>query len=62
VQKIIKVSNENGDAEVHCLGRSGYHPLMKGISRMTIKLKDVPGSNLDPLERLCLKGPTTPLN
>jgi hypothetical protein len=35
---------------------------MKGISRMTIKLKDVPGSNLDPLERLCLKGPTTPLN
>jgi hypothetical protein len=62
VQKIIKVSNENGNAEVHCLGQSGYHPLMKGISRMTVKLKDVPGSNEDPLERLCLKGPTVPLN
>ena len=62
VQKIIKVNNENGDAEVHCLGQSGYHPLMKGISRMTVKLKDVPGSHADPLERLCLKGPTTPLN
>ena len=62
VQKIIKVSHPDGDAEVHCLGLSGYHPLMRGISRMTIKLKDVPGSNLDPLERLCLKGPTTPLN
>ncbi len=62
VQRIIKVKNDNGDAEVHCLGQSGYHPLMRGISRMTIKLKDVPGSNSDPLERLCLKGPTTPLN
>lgn len=62
VQKIIKVENENGDAEVHCLGESGYHPLMKGISRMTVKLKDVPGSHEDPLERLCLYGPTKPLN
>jgi hypothetical protein len=62
VQKIIKIDNENGDAEIHCLGESGYHPLMKGISRMTVKLKDVPGSHEDPLERLCLYGPTTPLN
>ena len=62
VQKIIKVSNDNGDAEVHCLGESGYHPLMRGISRMTVKLKDVPGSHEDPLERLCLYGATTPLN
>ncbi len=62
VQKIINVKNKNGDAEVHCLGESGYHPLMKGISRMTIKLKDVPGSHADPLERLCLYGPKKPLN
>jgi hypothetical protein len=62
VQTIIKVKSENGDAEVHCLGKSGYHRLMKGISRMTVKLKDVPGSHTDPLERLCLKGPTIPLN
>lgn len=62
VQKIIKVTNENGNAEVHCLGQSGYAPLMKGISRITIKLDDIPGSNADPLERLCLKNATTPLN
>lgn len=62
VQKIIKVTNESGNAEVHCLGQSGYAPLMKGISRITIKLDDIPGSNADPLERLCLKNATTPLN
>jgi hypothetical protein len=62
VQKILSVKNENGNAEVHCLGESGYHPLMKGISRMTVKLKDVPGSHEDPLERLCLYGPKKPLN
>jgi hypothetical protein len=62
VQKILNVKNENGNAEVHCLGESGYHPLMKGISRMTVKLKDVPSSHADPLERLCLYGPTKPLN
>jgi hypothetical protein len=61
-QKIFRVSNENGDAKVHCLGQSGYAPLMKGISRMTIKLDDIPGSSADPLERLCLKNATTPLN
>ena len=62
VQKIIRVDNKDGDAVVHCLGESGYHPLMKGISRITIKIKDVPGSNADPLERLCLSGATKPLN
>lgn len=62
VQKIINVKNENGNAEVHCLGESGYHPLMKGISRMTVKLKDIPESHADPLERLCLYGATKPLN
>jgi hypothetical protein len=62
VQKIISVSNPNGSAKVHCLGQSGYAPLLKGISRITIKLADVPGTNTDPLERLCLKNATTPLN
>ena len=61
-QKVFRVNHANGDAIVHCLGQSGYHPLLKGITRLTIKLADVPGSNLDPLERLCLKGPRTPLN
>ena len=62
VQKIIKVSNENGDAEVHCLGASGYSRLFRYVSRITVKLADVPGSHGDPLERLCLSGPTKPLN
>jgi hypothetical protein len=62
VQKVIKVSNDNGDAVVHCLGESGYHPLLKGITRLTIKIADVPGTNSDPLELLCIKGPTSPLN
>lgn len=62
VQKIIKVENQDGDAMVHCLGESGYHPLMRRISRITVKLKDIPGSHEDPLERLCLYGATKPLN
>ena len=62
VQKIIRVKNEGGNAVVHCLGQSGYTDLMKDISRITVKLQDVPGSHADPLERLCLWGATVPLN
>lgn len=62
VQKIIKVSNENGDAEVHCLGASGYSRLFRNVTRITAKLADVPGSHADPLERLCLSSPKKPLN
>lgn len=62
VQKILKASHPNGDAEVHCLGASGYSRLFKNVTRITAKLADVPGSHNDPLERLCLSGPTKPLN
>jgi hypothetical protein len=62
VQKVVGVEDPTADAEIHCLGASGYGPLFTRVRRITIKLKDVPGSNLDPLERLCLKGPKTPLN
>ena len=62
VQKIIYVKNADGDAEVHCLGASGYSSLFARVSRITAKLSDVPGSNKDPLERLCLNGPDVPLN
>lgn len=62
VQKIIRVNNENGDAEVHCLGASGYSSLYRAATRITVKLKDVPGGHTDPLERLCLVGPKKPLN
>jgi len=62
VQKVIPVENTDGDAEVHCLGASGYSTLFKRVSRMTAKLSDVPNSTTDPLARWCLAGPTNPLN
>jgi len=62
VQKVIEVEDPAGDAEVHCLGASGYSSLFSRVRRITAKLEDVPGSNKDPLERLCLKGPDEPLN
>jgi hypothetical protein len=62
VQKIINVSDSEGDAEVHCLGASGYSPLFSKVTRITAKLSDVPDSNQDPLIRWCLAGPTKPLN
>ena len=64
VQKVVPVENETdlGDAEVHCLGASGYSTLFRDVRRITIKLQDVPDSNADPLVRLCLVGPTKELN
>lgn len=62
VQKIIPVENKDGDAEVHCLGASGYSKLFKRVVRMTAKLADIPNSTQDPLVRWCLAGPKTPLN
>ena len=62
VQKIIPVENADGDAEVHCLGASGYSTLFKRVTRMTAKLSDVPNSTQDPLVRWCLAGPTAALN
>lgn len=61
-QKVIDVSNDTGDATVHCLGASGYSGLFKRVRRMTAKIADVPGSTTDPLARWCLKGPAAPLN
>lgn len=62
VQAIIPVENAAGDAEVHCLGASGYSTLFRRVTRMTAKLSDVPNSTNDPLARWCLAGPTKPLN
>jgi hypothetical protein len=62
VQKVVGVEDENDDAEIQCLGASGYSTLFRRVSRITIKLRDVPNSNADPLERLCLIGPNKPLN
>jgi hypothetical protein len=62
VQKILAVENETLDAEIHCLGASGYSPLFGRVSRITAKYKDIPGSNKDPLARWCLAGASKPLN
>lgn len=47
---------------VHCLGASGYSDLFDRVTRVTIKLADVPSSNADPLVRWCLRAPDKPLN
>ncbi len=47
---------------VYCFGASGYSKLLENVVRITAKLRDVPGSNKDPLERWCLDSPTLPLN
>jgi hypothetical protein len=62
VQQILSAENEVRDAEVHCLGASGYSPLFNRVSRMTAKFKDIPNSTADPLARWCLAGPSKPLN
>jgi hypothetical protein len=62
VQEVLPIENEVADAEIHCLGASGYSTLFRKVSRITIKLADIPGSNSDPLVRLCLAGSTEALN
>lgn len=62
VQEVLPIENEVADAEIHCLGASGYSTLFRKVSRITIKLADIPGSNSDPLVRLCLAGATEALN
>ena len=56
-QKVLRVSTSSvyeGPQQICCFGEPGTHKIMKGASRLTIKLKDVPESNLDPLVRVCL--------
>ena len=55
-------AEKGGDADIHCLGASGYSSLFARVVRMTVKLADDPNSNNDPLVRWCLKGPASPLN
>ena len=62
VQKRFAVASDDGDADVHCLGASGYSTLFRKVVRMTAKLADAPNSSNDPLVRWCLKSPTVPLN
>lgn len=57
-QRVIKGPVLN----VYCLGASGNSDLFKQVTRITIKLRDLPGSNMDPLARICLASPNLPLN
>lgn len=63
VQKTYFQDGVDGAPErVSCLGVPGSSKLFKKVVRMTAKISDVPGSNLDPLVRMCLSSPATPLN
>lgn len=61
--KCQSVKRVNG-AQVCCFGEPGSSKILAGATRMTVKLRDIPGSNSDPLLRLCLPGfdPTEKLN
>lgn len=56
-QKVLRVSSSSvkeGSQQICCFGEAGTSPIMKGATRMTIKLRDIPDSNQDPLIRVCL--------
>lgn len=63
-QKVIKTNSSSvytGKQQICCFGEAGTTKIMRGATRLTIKIRDVPGSNLDPLVRVCLKD-FSPLN
>lgn len=49
-QKTIRSKNRY----VCCFGDKGTSRMLSKVTRMTIKLKDVPGDSTDPLARVCL--------
>ena len=54
-QRLFTRKNARGRNEkVCCFGESGFHPILGGATRLTIKLRDIPGSTNDPLVRACL--------
>jgi len=63
-QRVFKRGSGRNREQVCCLGDSGDSRVLSKATRLTIKLRDVPGSNLDPLVRLALKrnNPTLRLN
>jgi hypothetical protein len=54
-QRVFKTGSGRRREQVCCLGDSGNSSVLSKATRMTIKLRDVPGSNSDPLVRLALK-------
>jgi hypothetical protein len=63
VQGKVRVGAGTADEGLlHCFGDDGYSALMRNVVRVTAKLRDIPGSSADPLERWCLNGPIGELN
>ncbi len=63
VQGKVRVGAGTADEGLlHCFGDDGYSGLMRNVVRVTAKLRDIPGSSGDPLERWCLNGPSSELN
>jgi hypothetical protein len=50
------IRNRKTNTYICCFGDKGTSQILSKVSRLTIKLKDVPGSSADPLVRVCLNG------
>ena len=61
-QKKILAEDDRGQITVHCMGAKGSSAYFKRAQRITVKLRDSPNDNKDPLVRACLFGPTKNLN
>ncbi len=63
VQSVLRTKSAKGKpGALHCFGASGYSPLFKKVTRVTVKFSDTPNSTGDPLARFCLKKKNQPLN
>lgn len=66
-QKVLKVTQSSvgtGAQQICCFGEAGNTRILRGATRMTIKVADIPSSSADPLLRICLQNfsPLVPLN
>jgi hypothetical protein len=52
--KVQRKIREEGRT-IHCFGNKGTDKILAKASRLTVKLRDVPTSSMDPLARICLK-------
>jgi hypothetical protein len=55
VRRVNRSSAGVGPQTICCYGEAGRSPIMRGATRMTIKLRNDPNSGNDPLVRVCLQ-------
>lgn len=55
VKRVNRSSAGVGPQTICCYGERGSNPIMRGATRMTIKLRNDPTSGNDPLVRVCLQ-------